>query len=175
MRKVYDEFVERMFDAAKSTVPPGALISGTAATNFDRMVDNAVKAGAKVLTLPFETVPSVHRQRVVLTNVTEDMDVFHDESFAPLLVIAVVGSEEEGISLVNNCTYGLSASIFTKDLNKAFRIARQIHSGAVHINGNTVHDEPTLPHGGVKESGFGRFGAGLGIQEFMVSKVVTFQ
>jgi acyl-CoA reductase-like NAD-dependent aldehyde dehydrogenase len=70
-----------------------------------------------------------------------------------------VDDEQEAIKVAGRTEYGLSSLVFTKDLARCLRIAKKIESGAVHINSMSVHDEPALPHGGVKVSGWGRFGA----------------
>lgn len=98
----------------------------------------------------------------VLTGVTSSMRLYSEESFGPTLSVHTFDSEEEAIKLANDSDYGLSASVFTQDLARAFRVAKKIASGAVHINGNTIHDEPQLPHGGMKSSGWGRFGVPWG-------------
>jgi len=77
-----------------------------------------------------------------------EIDLFYTESFGPTVSVITVKSEDEALDLANDTEYGLSAAIFTKDLGKALKMARQIESGAVHINGMTVHDETALPHGG---------------------------
>ncbi|KAJ4165823.1 hypothetical protein LMH87_007436 [Akanthomyces muscarius] len=84
-------------------------------------------------------------------------------------------SDNAAVALANQGGYGLSAAIFTEDLRKGFALAKQIESGAVHINSMTVHDEPVLPHGGVKNSGWGRFNTSMGLDEFLVTKTVTWK
>ncbi|MGQ8481205.1 aldehyde dehydrogenase family protein, partial [Klebsiella pneumoniae] len=75
-------------------------------------------------------------------------------------VVAVVRArdEEEAIALANDTEYGLSAAVFTRDTARGLRVARRIRSGICHVNGPTVHDEAQMPFGGVKGSGYGRFG-----------------
>jgi acyl-CoA reductase-like NAD-dependent aldehyde dehydrogenase len=81
--------------------------------------------------------------------------------------------EDEMIELANDTEYGLAASVYAEDLRTAFRVADRLDSGAVHINSMTVHDEFSLPHGGVKKSGFGRFNGAQGLDEFLYYKTVT--
>ncbi|KAL1964384.1 hypothetical protein VTN77DRAFT_7069 [Rasamsonia byssochlamydoides] len=78
---------------------------------------------------------------VILGKVTEDMQVWQEESFASLAACMVVDSDEEDIRLANSGGYGLSAAVFTEDLRKGFALAKKIQAGAVHINSMTVHDE----------------------------------
>ena len=102
------------------------------------------------------------------------MDLYYSESFGPQLTLSTFTTEAEALELANDTEYGLAASVFTQDLRKGLRLARGIESGAVHINGMSVHDEPRLVHGGVKSSGFGRFGGDAGMQEFLKTKTITF-
>ncbi|KAK4951118.1 hypothetical protein LTR28_006898 [Elasticomyces elasticus] len=103
------------------------------------------------------------------------MDIFYTESFGPSVALISVKDDEEAIELANDTEYGLSGSVFTEDLRRGLRIAKAIDSGAVHINGMSVHDEAALPHGGVKKSGWGRFNAQWGMEEFLKIKVVTYR
>ncbi|RFU28223.1 hypothetical protein B7463_g8100, partial [Scytalidium lignicola] len=82
-------------------------------------------------------------------------------------------TEEEAIKIANDTEYGLSGSIFSKNVANAIKLARKIETGACHINAMTLHDEPWLPHGGYKSSGFGRFGSQWGIDEFLQVKTIT--
>lgn len=109
----------------------------------------------------------------ILAGVTRDMAVWQEENFASLASCLVVSGDEEAVRIANEGGYGLSAAVFTEDLRRGFAMARRIQTGAVHINSMTVHDEPVLPHGGVKASGWGRFNAAQGLEEFLVSKSVT--
>ncbi|KAL1894202.1 hypothetical protein Sste5346_005988, partial [Sporothrix stenoceras] len=111
----------------------------------------------------------------VLGGVTEDMDIYHTESFGPCVSLITFGNDEEAIRIANDTEYGLSGAVFTKDLVKGLWVARRIETGAVHINSMTVHDEAGLPHGGVKNSGWGRFNADAGLNEFLRTKTITFR
>ena len=139
---------------------------------------------------------------IVVDGVTKDMDLYQTESFGPTVSLIVVESEEEAVEIANDTEYGLSSTVYTQDLAAGLRIAKQIETGyvvsspplpfssivsphykvrgfkadiasAVHINNMTVHDEPSLPHGGAKKSGWGRFNASAGIEEFLRAKIVT--
>jgi len=101
------------------------------------------------------------------------MEIYRTESFGPTVSLLPFSTEAAALAVANDTEYGLSAAIFTKDLAAGLRIARQIETGAVHINNMTVHDEPNLPHGGAKKSGFGRFGGSVGLDEFQRSKTIT--
>ncbi|KAF5016492.1 hypothetical protein F66182_11809 [Fusarium sp. NRRL 66182] len=109
----------------------------------------------------------------VIQGVAPGMDLFQTESFGPTVSLIACRSDEQAIAIANDTEYGLTAAIFTRNIGKAFSLARQIRAGAVHINSMTVHDEATLPHGGVKDSGWGRFNADAGLAEFLTTKTVT--
>jgi len=102
------------------------------------------------------------------------MDLYRTESFGPTVSFIVVDTEEEALRIANDTEYGLSAAVFTEDLRTGLRFAKEIESGAVHINGMSVHDESGLPHGGVKQSGYGRFGS-MGMDEWVRTKTVTYK
>ncbi|KAL6917092.1 hypothetical protein ACHAP8_004552 [Fusarium lateritium] len=108
----------------------------------------------------------------IFDNVNDSMMFFKAESFGPCLGIVAISDEREAVKIVNDSGYGLSASIWTRDHYRALNMARKLQVGAVHINSLTVHDEPTLPHGGTGLSGFGRFGAEWGLEEFIEKQTV---
>jgi benzaldehyde dehydrogenase (NAD) len=86
-----------------------------------------------------------------------------------------VRSVDEAVQLANDTEYGLAASVFSRDIAKALDVARRIDSGICHINGPTVHDEAQMPFGGVKASGYGRFGGKAGIDAFTETRWITIQ
>jgi benzaldehyde dehydrogenase (NAD) len=89
--------------------------------------------------------------------------------------ITRVDSVDAAVRLANDTDYGLSAAVFTRDLARGLEVARRIESGICHINGPTVHDEAQMPFGGVKASGYGRFGGNAGIEAFTELRWITFQ
>jgi len=103
------------------------------------------------------------------------MRIYHEETFGPVAPIVVVDDVEEAIRVANDTQYGLSAGIMTSDFNKGLAIAERIESGIVHINDQTVNDEPQVPFGGVKDSGWGRFGSRAALEEFTELRWVTVQ
>lgn len=111
--------------------------------------------------------------KTILADVTPSMSIFNDESFGPVACVYPVSSLSEAITLSNASDYGLSASVWTQDVAKGIAVAKALHSGAVHVNGSTIHDEATMPHGGIKGSGYGRFGARWGVSEYTMTKSVT--
>lgn len=153
------------------------VVTATSASKNRALVADALSKGATLLdgedgSKQTAEVPHFMRP-TVLTNVTDEMNIYKQESFGPSVSLYTYESEEEAIALANNTEYGLSAGIFSQDLGKAFRVAEALESGAVHINSMTVHDEFGLPHGGVKASGYGRFNGTQGIEEFLYCKTVS--
>ncbi|CAK7221828.1 hypothetical protein SCUCBS95973_004632 [Sporothrix curviconia] len=186
-RKVADEFRRLLVATADQlhgdTTAPPVLVNEAAVRKCKGLVADAVAKGARLLFGQLETAdhnaidaPDQCRARmrpVVVDNTTPDMALYATESFGPIVSLFVVDTEEEAISLANDTEYGLTAAVFTRDLLRGFRVAKALETGAVHINGNTVHDEPVLPHGGWKSSGYGRFGGTGGYDEFLQTKTVT--
>ncbi|KAK0384830.1 hypothetical protein NLU13_7308 [Sarocladium strictum] len=113
--------------------------------------------------------------RAIVKDVTPEMKLYKTESFGPSVSLIRFSSEDEAISIANNTEYGLSSAVFTRDLATGLRLARSIEAGAVHINSMTVHDEPALPHGGFKASGWGRFNGVYGLREWVQTKSVTWK
>jgi acyl-CoA reductase-like NAD-dependent aldehyde dehydrogenase len=111
----------------------------------------------------------------VVAGVTSEMNIYRDESFGPVVGIIVAKDEADAIRIANDTQYGLSAAVFTRDAVRGLRIARQIRSGICHINGPTVHDEPQMPFGGVRASGYGRFGGKAGIEQFTELRWITLE
>jgi acyl-CoA reductase-like NAD-dependent aldehyde dehydrogenase len=110
---------------------------------------------------------------VVIKGLNKGMDLYYAESFGPSVALFEFESEEEALEIANDTEYGLTSAVFTESLQTGLRLARGIESGAVHINAMSIHDEPGLPHGGVKGSGWGRFGS-VGLGEWLKTKTVTF-
>ncbi|KAJ4197086.1 hypothetical protein NW767_009331 [Fusarium falciforme] len=147
------------------------LVGPKGASRTRALVADAEAKGAKfrssTQTPDTKTVPVT-----ILEDIDPSMDFFRVESFGPCVGVLVVPDENEAIKVANSSDYGLSAAIWTKDHYKALEMARKLQVGAVHINSLTVHDEATLPHGGTKCSGFGRFGAEWGLVEFVETQTV---
>ncbi|PYH76969.1 aldehyde dehydrogenase [Aspergillus uvarum CBS 121591] len=155
--------------------PAPALISPVPVEKNKSLVKDAVAKGATILTGTLDApVDSKTGMRpIVVEGVTVSMDMYYSESFGPTVSLFVVDSDSEALQLANDTDYGLSTSIFTENLGRGLSIARELDTGAVHINSMTIHDEPVLPHGGVKSSGYGRFGGADGLDEFLKTKSVT--
>jgi succinate-semialdehyde dehydrogenase/glutarate-semialdehyde dehydrogenase len=109
----------------------------------------------------------------VLTGVTEDMRIHHEEAFGPVASVYRVADLDEAVELANSTTFGLSSNAWTRDSDEQARLARDLEAGCVYFNGMTA-SHPGLPFGGVKRSGYGRELAGHGIREFCNTTTVWF-
>ncbi|RLL99157.1 hypothetical protein CFD26_104439 [Aspergillus turcosus] len=168
------EAVEKAF--GRNTQAP-TLIGPSAVRKNKALINDALQKGAAVLygELNEEDGCSTSMRPVIVGHVTKDMDIYKTESFGPTVSFITVESEEDAVAVANDTEYGLTAAVFSENLARAFRVAKQLESGAVHINSLTVHDEPTLPHGGWKSSGYGRFGGIRGYDEFLQTKTITWR
>ncbi|KAF9690747.1 hypothetical protein EKO04_011519 [Ascochyta lentis] len=164
--------------------PASVTVIPAAIDKNKKLIADAVSKGAKVVhgdhekeeVHPETKEPSGTRMRpVIVDGVKKGMDLFYTESFGPSVSVIEFTTDEEAIEIANDTDYGLSGAIFTESLGRGLRIAKQIETGAVHINAMTIHDECTLPHGGAKASGFGRFNGNWGIEEFLRTKTITYQ
>jgi acyl-CoA reductase-like NAD-dependent aldehyde dehydrogenase len=181
-RRVADEFAEKLVARASSlkvgdprdpSTQIGPLINAGALDRVSELVEDAVEKGAELLT-GGEAEGLVY-QPTVLRGVTPEMRIYSEESFGPAVSLVEVDGIEEAIGVANDTEYGLSASIFSRDVERAEQLARRIQSGICHINDATVHDEPQAPFGGVKASGWGRFGGEWAAEEFTELRWITIQ
>jgi acyl-CoA reductase-like NAD-dependent aldehyde dehydrogenase len=154
----------------------GPFVINTMSADQNRaLIADAVKQGARLEQGTAEAVSEIPQRMLptVISGVDKSMDIYQTESFGPSVSLFTFKTEAEALELANDTEYGLSAAVFTENLQTGLRMSRQIESGAVHINSMTIHDEYPLPHGGVKSSGFGRFNGYQGLDEFLYSKTVT--
>ncbi|KAI1621768.1 Aldehyde/histidinol dehydrogenase [Exophiala viscosa] len=154
---------------------PQAAAQPSGAQKVKDLVDDALSNGAEVVA----GKPGFHgsEKRAVPPVVVKGVEksrIYYEESFGPAISMIVVPTVDEAVRVANDTEYGLSAGVWGS-LSKALAVAKRIDSGAVHINDSTIHDEPTLPHGGMKSSGHGRFGGSWGIAEFLTTKTITFK
>src|SRR4051795_4504882 len=181
-RSVAEEFSEKL--AAKASSLPygdprdegtaiGPVINQGAVERIRGLLDDAKSKGARVLA-GGEIDGSVV-QPTVLAGVTPEMKIYYEESFGPIACIVDVGDADEAVTVANDTEYGLAAAVFSGDVEAAMEVARRIESGICHINGSTVHDEPQMPFGGMKGSGWGRFGGTAALEEFTELRWVSVQ
>jgi acyl-CoA reductase-like NAD-dependent aldehyde dehydrogenase len=146
----------------------GPLIDGKAVKRVLDLIDRTVKAGAKL-----ETGGSADGNVVlpaVLSGITPDMPIFREEVFGPAVGIATFRTDDEAVDLANATEFGLSGALHTRDIGRGIKIAKRIETGMIHINDQSVNDEPSTPFGGEKNSGVGRFG-----DEFIIDEMTTVQ
>jgi acyl-CoA reductase-like NAD-dependent aldehyde dehydrogenase len=151
----------------------GPLINADALAMVKRRVDEAVAKGARVLAGGAAVGPCF--QPTVLADVPEESELAQEETFGPVLALEIVAGVDEAVERANATSYGLSAGIITSDPDRGFALAQRLESGIVHVNDQPVADEPQMPFGGVKDSGFGRFGGQAVIDEFTELRWITVQ
>ncbi|HEV8405903.1 MAG TPA: NAD-dependent succinate-semialdehyde dehydrogenase [Nitrososphaera sp.] len=182
-RKVANEFIEkfvektekiRVGDPLLDDTDMGPLASSKGLQNIDGVVKEAVNNGAEVLTGGEQARSKGYFYRpTLLKNVTSKMRVAQEETFGPVAPITIVEDELEAIRLANDSIFGLGASIWTQDLDKAERLSNFVGAGIVTIN-NVVVSDPRVPFGGINKSGFGRELSRYGMLEFVNIKSVRF-
>ncbi len=181
MEKIYDEFVEKFRanlaawkfgDPTEKDTQIGPLYSEEGRKVLEDQLNGSVEMGARVVIGGHEIgAVGAFFQPTILADVSEEMPAFKEETFGPLAAVIKVSSVEEAVRVANNTRYGLSASIFTRDIERAKKLAKDFESGAVFVNA-LVKSDPRLPVGGIKKSGYGRELGREGIREFMNIKTV---
>ncbi len=181
-RPIADAFIEKLAQRAGAlkvgdprdpSVAIGPLINQAALDKVDAHVKEAVQGGAELV------VGGKHDGLVyhptILTDVKYDMRIFTDQTFGPVAPIVIVDDAEEALQVANNSKYGLSSGIITNDFNQALMMARKLETGMVHIGDQTINDEPQVPFGGVKGSGYGRMGGKAALDEFTELRWISVQ
>ena len=156
-------------DPAEAATVIGPLINARQVAALEKKVDAGWRAGAKAL-VRGETVGNVMAP-VVLENVDRESAIAHDELFGPVVLLMEFGDDQEAIDIANDTDFGLSGALHTRDISRGIRIARQIHTGMVHVNDATNGDEPIVPYGGEKQSGIGRLNGQSSIDELTTPQV----
>jgi acyl-CoA reductase-like NAD-dependent aldehyde dehydrogenase len=183
VKNVVNEFIEKFVQKAEKLkvgdplsddTDIGPLVNASGLRKIDSQVKESVKEGAEVLTGGEQIGKKGYFYRpTVLKNVNPKMQIAQEEVFGPVAPIIVAEDEVEAIELANDSEYGLGASIWTQDLDKAERLSSNVESGIVSVN-NVVASDPRVPFGGVKKSGFGRELSRYGMLEFVNIKSVRF-
>jgi len=177
---VADQFVAKL--AARASALPagdprsgqvvlGSLIGPEVAQRLQELIADAARLGATVAARG--TAKGTVMSATVLDRVTREMRIYSEESFGPVVSVVRVGDDAEAIAVANDTEYGLSSAVFSRDIPRAMNVANRIDAGMCHINGPTVHDEAQMPFGGMKASGYGRFGGDAGIAEFTDLRWIT--
>ena len=183
VKSVANEFIEKFVQKAEKLkvgdpisddTDIGPLVNASGLKKIDSQVKQSVKEDAEVLTGGEQIGKKGYFYRpTVLKNVNPKMQIAQEEVFGPVAPIIVAHDEVEAIELANDSEYGLGASIWTQDLDKAERLSSSVESGIVSVN-NVVASDPRVPFGGVKKSGFGRELSRYGMLEFVNIKSVRF-
>ncbi len=179
---VADEFAARLAakasalplgDPRKGPVVLGSVVDMSTVQRCNALIDDALAKGARLLC--GGKAESTLMPATLLDHVRPDMAIYREESFGPVKPIVRVQGLEAAVACANDNAYGLSAAVFGRDAARALSVAQRIQSGICHVNGPTVHDEAQMPFGGVKDSGWGRFGGRAGIDAFTDLRWVTLQ
>ena len=177
---IYPEFLRRFVERAAKlkigdTRDPtnviGPLINDRQAARVTAQIEDAVRRGAKVAL--GGGVRGRFVDPTILTGVTPDMDIWRDETFGPVVPVVAFRTDDEAIALNNDTEFGLSAGIFSRDEQRALRMAQRLETGMCHINCSSVNDEPHVPFGGSKASGTGRHGGRWSVETFTETRWIT--
>ncbi|AQQ55450.1 aldehyde dehydrogenase family protein [Planococcus lenghuensis] len=178
-KDIYDQLLEELIattnnlkigDPADESVDIGPMITEEAAKRTDEWIQKAVEEGAKAETggeRNGNIVPPT-----ILTNVNKGMHVVKKEVFAPIISVIPFEQEEDAIAQANDTIYGLQGAVFTKNIDRALRVADQIESGGVWINESSTYRQDNYPYGGVKQSGIGREGVKYAVEEMLELKFI---
>lgn len=179
---VADEFARRLGErmaalpigrGVEDGVVVGPLIDADARDKVSSLVDDAVQRGAEVVVGGTALDGKGYfYPPTVLTNVAQDARLRHEEIFGPVAPVVTFETEEEAIAAANDTEFGLACYVFTRDLDRAFRVCERLETGMIGLNQGIVSN-PAAPFGGVKHSGLGREGGRVGIDEFLETKYVA--
>lgn len=173
VRSLADQLLKHIRSVLQNFPARCDMVTEKAANRALALIDDALSKGAVLQTgTRADLLHGASMATTVISNLTPEMDLFTTESFGACVGIIEVQDASAAVEIANSSFYGLSASVFSKDLSRAIAVGKMLQSGAVHINSMTLHDEATLPHGGVKDSGYGRFGSRWGISEFLQTKTI---
>ena len=179
---IYEAFLERFVAKAKTLkvgdprdphTVIGPLIRSSQCGFIDGKIEETVAAGARLLLGGTHEGNFYHP--TVIADVKPGMTAFREELFGPVAAVVRAQDADHALKLANDTAYGLSSAVLTNDLQLAMRFALELEAGMVHINGPTVHDEATVPFGGVKDSGNGREGGHWSMDELTETKWITIQ
>ena len=181
--KIYDEFAKKLSDKSAALqvsdgredgAQIGPLITMSAVNKVQSHVDDAVEKGATVMTGgSLDNAGKQFYKPTVMTNVTNKMKIFYEETFGPVAPLIKFSTEEEVIKMANDTNYGLAGYFYSRDIGRIYRVAEALEYGMVGINAGVISSE-VAPFGGIKESGIGREGAAEGIDEYLETKYMMF-
>ncbi len=177
---VYDDFMSRFLSRARKLRTGhtkdrdnviGPLVNNRQALRVKALIDDAVARGATV-ELGGKAWDNFV-EPTVLTNVDSSMDIWHDETFGPVVVVCPFGTDDEAVALNNDTEYGLTGAVWSRDEARALRLATRLETGIAHVNCQNINDEPHVPFGGVKASGVGRYGGRWSLDAFTELRWIT--
>lgn len=160
-------------DPREGPVVLGSVVDMSTVKRCNALIDDALAKGA-VLVCGGKAQNTL-MPATVLDHVTPEMDIYREESFGPVKAVVRVNGVEEAVAVANDNEFGLSSAVFGRDVARAWNVAQRIEAGICHVNGPTVHDEAQMPFGGVKSSGYGRFGGRAGVEAFTELRWITVQ
>ena len=178
---VYDEFMEKfrkatselkIGDPADETIDMGPLCNPTTLVRVKSHVDDAVAKGANIE--QFGPEEDLFYPATILTGVTDDMKVLEEETFGPVATVIKIDSAEEAIRIANQSGLGLVASLWTRDLSTAWRVAEALPHGSVNVNETTNYWDQLAPFGGTGKSGVGRELSQWFLDSFTEAKLISF-
>jgi vanillin dehydrogenase len=178
--KVYQPFMERFVPRAQKlktghTNDPtnviGPLVNKRQALRVKALIDDAVEKGANV-ELGGRAWDNFI-EPTILTNVDTSMNIWHDETFGPVVIVNTFKTDDEAVFLNNDTEYGLTAAVWSRDEARALRIAERLETGIAHVNCQNINDEPHVPFGGSKASGVGRYGGRWSLDAFTELRWIT--
>jgi acyl-CoA reductase-like NAD-dependent aldehyde dehydrogenase len=180
-KRIADQFTEKFVQKAEKLrvdnplledTDMGPVVNAKSLENIDRIVKASIKEGAELLTGGEKVKDKGYFYRpTILKKVLPKMEIVQEEVFGPVAPIIVTNDEKEAIKVANDSKFGLGASIWTQDLEKAEKLSVMMESGIVTVN-NMVVSDPRVPFGGVKKSGFGRELSRYGMLEFVNIKSI---
>lgn len=179
-RRIYGDFLDALVapteafttgDPMDESARMGPMIRSSDADRVGEWISEAVQQGARIVT-GGDHEGSLHAP-TVLANATRDMRISQEEVFGPAVAVSAFNDIDEAIAMANDSRFGLSAGIFTQNLDWAMRFAREVESGNLHINSSPLWRVDLMPYGGLKDSGMGKEGPGYAVSEMTELKMVV--
>ena len=180
-RRIYADFLDALVESTKAYAPGnpqdesvrmGPMIRESDATRVGEWIAEAVQQGARIA-IGGDYEGTLHAPTVI-ADATPDMRVSREELFGPALAVSSFSDIDEAIAMANDSRFGLSAGIFTQNIDWAMKFAKEVHSGNLHINSSPQWRADLMPYGGLKESGMGKEGPAYAVQEMTELKMVVF-
>jgi acyl-CoA reductase-like NAD-dependent aldehyde dehydrogenase len=181
--KIADAFVARFAERAKALVAKdpmqasdsvvGPILNAASGERINAMLQDAVDKGAVIAA--GGKANGAMMDATIVDHIKPGMTIYGEETFGPITTVVRVRDIEEAVRVANDTDYGLSAAVFSNNINRAISVATRIQAGCVHVNGATVQNEAQAPYGGMKNSGYGRFDGRAVIEEFTEIKWVTLE